>query len=54
MKLIVMWLWGAAVIALWWVSIITASPLVILAVVASLVTCIVFGIYIYNNWDKEQ
>ncbi len=55
MKLIVMWLWGAAVIASWWVGVTTEiAPLIIIPLVGSLITAIAFGIYLYNNWNKEE
>lgn len=53
MKLIVMWLWGAAMSTLWWGAILSQSLLIVFTVAASLVTSIAFGIYLYNNWNKE-
>ncbi len=52
MKLIVMWLWGAALSSLWWLSIVLVSDkLIAFAIIASLVTLGVAVQYCANNWD---
>lgn len=55
MKLIVMWLWGAALVSLWWVAIATGiAPLIMLSLAATILTAGAFGFYLYENWDKEE
>ncbi len=55
MKLIVMWLWGAGLASsLWVLTVFPAAPLVILAAAGVITTAVAFGIYLYNNWGKEE
>lgn len=51
MRIIIIWLWGAALSSMWWGAILAMHPVPLaFATLCSILTLIVFGFFCKDNW----